>query len=116
MKGSIYREGNLVVGEGEAGLQMQEDIMKLAISRTINTTYTIKAGFLSLCTLAAGFGAYESENKALSVLAGGLGILAIQQGISAYKSRKQYRKDLDEAGSHSHLSRKELQGIDSRYL
>ena len=116
MEGSIHREGNLLIGEGEAGLQMYDDTMNLALSKTIKIAYFIRTAVLSLSTLVACFGAYQWDSKTISVAAGGLGVLAIQQGISAYKSRKQYKKGLEEAISHGWNSPEQLKQIDHGYL
>ncbi len=116
MQGNVRREGNFLIGEGKAGLQMYDDTMNLALSKTIKTTSFVRTSILSLSTLVAGFGAYQLDSKTLSAVAGALGVFAIQQGISALKERKQYNEYLDEAVSHGYSTREELKKIDYRWL
>jgi len=81
MEGNVRREGRYLIGEGKAGLQIYDDTMNLALSKTIKTAYFVRTSILSLSTLVTSFGAYQLDSKALSASAGALSFLQSNRGF-----------------------------------
>ena len=111
LEGSIKREGNLLVGEGEAGMQMYDDTMQLAIDKTVKTGTVVRTVLSSAVTAGLAFLAYKFDNLYLAAAGGAMATIAIQQGNQAIDACKKYAHTLDEAVSHGWNSKEELKKI-----
>jgi len=115
-EGTIRREGNILVGEGEAGMEMFDDTMKLGISKTLKQGYTARTILATGISATLGFLAYKFDNLPLAAASGSIGTVAVQQGVEMVKAWKEYAHTLEEAVSHDWNSKEDLKKIDSRYI
>lgn len=116
LEGSIRREGDLLVGEGTAGMQMFDDTMLLAIDNTIKTSSIVRTVISTAVTAGIAFLAYKFDNLYIAATGGAMSTIAIQQGKQAVEACKKYAHTLDEVVSHGWNSREGLKEIDHRYL
>ena len=105
-----------IVGEGQAGMDMFDDTMSLALAHTIKQAYLTRTMLSLFATAGVCFGANTLDSKVLAAGAGALAIIAFQQRIRAIGAKKEYNKRLDEAELHGWASRQQLETINWRYL
>ena len=113
---TIRQEGNLLIGESDAGMQMFDDTMKLALDKTVKTGYLARTVVSSIATAVLAGLAYKFDNIYLAATSGAIATIAVQQGIHAVDACKKYAKTLDEAISHKWGSEEQIRQINYRYL
>src|SRR3989344_3733989 len=111
LEGIIRREGNLLVGEGEAGMQMYDDTMQLAIDKTVKTAYIVRTVLSTAATALTAWLAYKFDNLYVAAASGAMATIAVQQGKHAVEACKKYAHTLEEALSHGWNSKDNLKKI-----
>lgn len=104
------------VGEGDAGLQMFVDTMRLAINKTLKTGHTFRAITSSLISVGLGYFAFKNQSIYLAFASGAVTSYAIPQILNAIETSKTYAKTQKDAISHGHGTIEELKKINHRYL
>lgn len=116
LEGTIKKEGDLLIGTGNAGLNMFDDTMKLGITKTIKHRHLFNSTFLGLLTIGIGYLANDYDSLYLAAGAGSIATFAGIQIKEFIKTSKEYTKTLNEAVEHGWASKEELKKIDSRYI
>ncbi len=115
-----FGDGSVFVSDGNAAFDMFGDTMRLAISRTVRDTYLVRTGVFSVLAAGAVCGAYNFDNKALSIASSVIGVISalatLYNGVRSVPASKEYAQTLDEVVSHGWAPREQLKTIDSRYL
>ncbi|MEI7718414.1 MAG: hypothetical protein WCI72_00985 [archaeon] len=116
LSGSIRREGNLIIGEGAAGMQVYDDTMNLALTKTSKTATFVKTAIYTAFAGTATYFACKFHNPYIGIAAGALSTIAVQQGKQAVDACKRYSHTLEEAVSHGWETKENLKRINWRYL
>ena len=116
ISGSIRREGNLIIGEGAAGMQVYDDTMNLALTKTSKTATFVYAAIYTALTGTATYFACKFHNPYLGMVAGAISTMAVQKGTQAIDACKRYSHTLEEAVSHGWETEENLRRINWRYL
>ncbi|MEE9525858.1 MAG: hypothetical protein V3V78_04605 [Candidatus Woesearchaeota archaeon] len=116
LEGTIRKEGNLVIGKGEAGMQIYDDTMQLAITKSAKTGYVVRTVISASVAAALAWLACKYDNLYLAAGSGATAAITVQQGRRAVKACKKYAQTLSEVVSHGWNSKEELKKIDDRYL
>jgi hypothetical protein len=116
LEGSIKKEGALLIGDGELGMQMYDDTMQLAINKTLKTRSIVRTIVSGAGAVAMGYLAYKSNSLYCAFASGAITTIALIEGKDAVIAFKKYANTLEEAVSHGWNSREELKKINWRYL
>lgn len=62
LEGLVRCEGNILVAEGKAGMQMYNDTMQLALTKTIKTRSIISTALWTAAAFVSAYLAYKFDN------------------------------------------------------